>query len=264
MKKTVLYIIVMALTLTSCNTSKKILYLQDAKYNQPTEIATAASITVQPNDQISIVVSSRDPQLAALFNLPRVSYYSGNSNLNNINNQLSGYTIDEKGEIDFPVLGKLHVAGMTKTQIAERVKTDLMKDNLCKDPVVTVEFMNLNVSIIGEVAKPGKYFIDKDRLTLTEALSMAGDLTIYGRRDSVMVIREDNGQRTIYPIDLRSQAFFDSPAYYLKQNDVVYVKPNKVRAGQSTLNENSVKSVSLWISVLSVLSTLFLWLKYYN
>ena len=174
------------------------------------------------------MVSSKDPQLAALFNLTRVQYRAGSSDLRsgNINGEISGYTLDDKGNIDFPVVGTLHIAGMTKSQIATLVKKRLMEENLVNDPVVTVEFMNLY------------------------------DLSIYGKRDAIFVIREENGERVTHWVDIRSKDLFNSPVYYLKQNDVVYVQPNKVRAGQSTINENSVKSVSLWISIGSLLSSL--------
>lgn len=254
--KKILLMAMLALALASCNTSKKIVYFQDIQVNRPEAITEARDITVQPKDQISILVSSKDPQLAALFNLPRVQYRVGDNNMQNTNGDVSGYTLDTEGYIDFPVLGRLYVAGMTKSEIASYIKKRLMDENLINDPVVTVEFMNLYYSILGEVNNPGKYMITKDQITLLEALSMAGDLTIYGKRDAVFVVREEDGQRVTHWVDLRTQDLFHSPVYYLKQNDVIYVQPNKVRAGQSTINENSVKSVSLWISIASFLSSL--------
>lgn len=254
--KKILLMAMLALALASCNTSKKIVYFQDIQVNRPEAITEARDITVQPKDQISILVSSKDPQLAALFNLPRVQYRIGDNNMQNTNGDVSGYTLDTEGYIDFPVLGRLYVAGMTKSEIASYIKKRLMDENLINDPVVTVEFMNLYYSILGEVNSPGKYMITKDQITLLEAISMAGDLTIYGKRDAVFVVREEDGQRVTHWVDLRTQDLFHSPVYYLKQNDVIYVQPNKVRAGQSTINENSVKSVSLWISIASFLSSL--------
>ncbi len=254
--KKILLMAMLALALASCNTSKKIVYFQDIQVNRPEAITEARDITVQPKDQISILVSSKDPQLAALFNLPRVQYRVGDNNMQNTNGDVSGYTLDTEGYIDFPVLGRLYVAGMTKSEIASFIKKRLMDENLINDPVVTVEFMNLYYSILGEVNNPGKYMITKDQITLLEAISMAGDLTIYGKRDAVFVVREEDGQRVTHWVDLRTQDLFHSPVYYLKQNDVIYVQPNKVRAGQSTINENSVKSVSLWISIASFLSSL--------
>lgn len=254
--KKILLMAMLALALASCNTSKKIVYFQDIQVNRPEAITEARDITVQPKDQISILVSSKDPQLAALFNLPRVQYRVGDNNMQNTNGDVSGYTLDTEGYIDFPVLGRLYVAGMTKSEIASYIKKRLMDENLINDPVVTVEFMNLYYSILGEVNSPGKYMITKDQITLLEAISMAGDLTIYGKRNAVFVVREEDGQRVTHWVDLRTQDLFHSPVYYLKQNDVIYVQPNKVRAGQSTINENSVKSVSLWISIASFLSSL--------
>ena len=242
MKNHLLYLLFSLALLSSCNTSKEIIYFQDVEVNSPEAVAPPQDITVQPKDQISIVVSSKDPELAALFNLTRVQQRVGSTGLNNSNNngEISGYTLDDKGAIDFPAL----------------VKQRLKEENLVNDPVVTVEFMNLSFSVLGEVKTPGKYSISKDYITLLEAISMAGDLTIYGKRDAIFVIREDNGERVTHWVDLRSCDLFKSPVYYLKQNDVVYVQPNKVRAGQSTLNENSVKSVGLWISIGSFLTSL--------
>ena len=258
MKKRFLTLLLGIVLLTSCNTSKEIIYFQDIVVNQPETISGARDITVQPKDQISIMVSSKDPQLAALFNLTRVQYRAGSTDLRtgSNNGEISGYTLDDKGDIDFPIIGTLHIAGMTKSQIAALVKKRLMEENLVNDPVVTVEFMNLYFSVLGEVKTPGKYAITKDQITHLEAISMAGDLSIYGKRDAIFVIREENGERVTHWVDIRSKDLFNSPVYYLKQNDVVYVQPNKVRAGQSTINENSVKSVSLWISIGSFLSSL--------
>lgn len=251
MNKIAMTLLAGVLFLASCKTSEKILYFQDVSVNSPEPIGTSRDITVQPLDQISIVVNSKDPQLAALFNLVRPQAGSGGAGSGPL-----GYTLDAEGNIDFPILGTLHIAGMTKGQIATLIKQRLMAENLIKDPVVTVEFMNLYFSVLGEVKSPGKYTITKDRVTLLEALSMAGDLTITGRRDGILVIREEGGERVTHWVDIRSKDLFDSPVYHLKQNDVVYVQPNKVRAGQSTLNENNVKSVSLWISLGSFLTSL--------
>lgn len=259
MKKLLVSLTLLLTMLASCKTEEKILYFQDIVVNQPEAIQGARDITVQPKDQISIVVSSKDPQLAALFNLvqaqPRLSGGAGASSMAG-SGAVSGYTLDDQGNIDFPVLGTLHIAGMTKSQIAALVKGKLISENLVKDPVVTVEFMNLYFSILGEVKNPGKYNITKDQITLLEAIAMAGDLSITGKRDAIFVIREEEGQRITHWVDLRSKDLFQSPVYYLKQNDVIYVQPNKMRAGQSTINENNVKSVSLWISLASFLTSL--------
>ena len=253
-----LYLLFAALlSLSACNTSKKILYVQNMPFDSLVAVERAAEIKIQPQDQLSIVVTSRDPELSLPFNLPRANVQLGSASVSSAsNNGILGYTVDASGNIDFPILGELHVEGLTRKELSVLVKERLVSSGLLKDPVVTVEFMNLYISVLGEVANPGRVTIQKDRITLLEALSQAGDLTIYGKRDGVIVIREDGDDRISYKVDLRDVSLFTSPAYYLQQNDVVYVEPNAVRAGQSTINENSMKSVSMWISIASFLMTL--------
>jgi polysaccharide export outer membrane protein len=243
----------------SCNTPKKIVYWQDYADGLSDKIEPNAGIVIQPKDMLSIVVSSKTPELAAPFNLPVASYQAGSEMMSSAgNSRLLGYIVDNDGNIDFPTLGKLKVAGLTRWQLSEMVKAKLIDDGQIKDPIVTTEFMNFRISVMGEVGSPNTYNISGDRVTLLEALSMAGDLTIQGRRDNVSVIREKDNVRTLYRVDLRSKKLFDSPVFYLQQNDIVYVEPNKVRTGQSTINENNFKSVSLWMSMASFLITLTL------
>jgi len=245
-------------TLTSCNTSKNILYLQNTPLQTPTKVKTGSNITIQSKDMVSIIVSSKDQELAALFNLTRYQSMVGPAGTTSQRGEVSGYTVDTEGYIDFPVIGKLKVVNLSRHQVATLIKDTLINSNLIKDPVVTVDFMNLYLSVMGEVKNPGRYKIERDQITILDAISMSGDLTIFGKRDGILVIRETNGERTIYKVDLRSAELFDSPVYYLQQNDIIYVEPNKIRAGQSTINENNVKSVSLWISVASLISTVAL------
>lgn len=246
MNKLFLCILSGTLLFSSCNTSKEILYLQDVVYDQPDTIKNTQDITLQPKDQISIVVSCKEPQLASLFNLSTAG--------NGTSSSPSGYTLDDNGDIELPVLGNLHVGGMSKKEVSTLVKQRLVDEDYIKDPVVTVEFMNLYFSVLGEVASPGKYDITKDRINLLEALSMAGDLTITGKRNTVTVTREENNQRKIHKVDLRSKKLFESPVYYLKQNDIIYVEPNKKRSGET--RNNNVKSISLWTSIVSMFTSI--------
>ena len=155
------------------------------------------------------------------------------------------------------MLGKLHVQDMTREEVAVYIKKELQSHDLIKDPVVTVEFMNLSVNVMGEVNRPGRYNIDKDHLTILDALSQAGDLTIYGKREKVLVLRNENGKQRVYGINLCSaDHLYSSPVYYLQQNDVVYVEPNDTKARQSTVNGNNVRSTSFWISLASLLTTI--------
>ncbi|MDR3246371.1 MAG: polysaccharide biosynthesis/export family protein [Prevotellaceae bacterium] len=252
-------LLLLCLLLFSCNTSKKIVYLQDSVDGVPEKTEPNLGIVIQPKDMLSIVVSSKTPELAAQFNLPLASYQAGSEiTSSGSNSRLLGYVVDNEGNIDFPTLGKLKVAGFTRWQLSGMIKQKLIDDGQLKDPIITIEFMNFRVSVIGEVGSPGTYNVTGDRVTLFEALSLAGDLTIHGKRDNVSVIREKNNERTAYKVDLRTKNLFNSPVYYLQQNDIVYVEPNKVRAGQSTINENNFKSVSLWMSMASFLITLTL------
>ena len=170
---------------------------------------------------------------------------------------MSGYTVDSKGNIDFPVLGEIHIAGMTREEVAAYIKKELQSHDLIKDPVVTVEYMNLSVAVMGEVNNPGRFSIDKDNLTILDALSQAGDLTIYGKREKVLVLRQEEEKQRVYGVNLCSaEHLYTSPAYYLQQNDVVYVEPNATKARQSTVNGNNVRSTSFWISLASLLTSI--------
>lgn len=246
----------------SCSAPSQVTYFQDLRPGESEQkVVSATEIKVRPGDKLSIIVNSRDPQLTQLFNLPYVAQQIGQgsvaaNNTTNSSQGVSGYTVDEQGMIDFPVLGKIEIAGKNREEIAAFIKGELFAKNLVKDPVVTVEYMNLCISVLGEVTKPGRYSIDRDKVTVLDAISMAGDLTIYGKREKVLVLREENGVQHVYGINLCSaEHLYTSPVYYLRQNDVVYVEPNNVRARQATVNGNNVRSTSFWISLASLLTT---------
>jgi polysaccharide export outer membrane protein len=244
--------------LTSCNpeTYKKINYLQDVSGNTTMQMKVNQGIIIQPQDQLSIIVTSRDPRMATAFNLSVSTYYSGSELAANGSSQhITGYIVSNEGDIEFPSLGKLHVAGLNRWELQDLIKDRLAETGLLKDAVVTVEFLNFKISVLGEVTSPGTYSVTGDKITILQALALARDLTIYGQRDNVQVIREQNGERQIYVLDLTNSGIFDSPGYYLQQNDVVYVTPSKVRAGQGEINENYFKSGNFWISLASISMT---------
>lgn len=252
---TILRVLAAAALLGSCATPK-VAYFQDVQPGTPEQVLNRLDIRVRPEDKISIIVNSKDPLLMELFNLPTVSRQIGSGSSGSSSQGISGYTVDKSGNIDFPVLGAVHVAGMTREEIASYIKEELVEKNLVKDPIVTVEFQNLTVSVLGEVASPGRYNIDKDRLSLLDAISMAGDLTINGKRDNVLVQREENGKKVLYKVDLNSGLdLYASPVYYLQQNDIIYVEPNSMRARQATVNGNSIRTPSFWISLVSLATT---------
>ncbi|MDL2264892.1 polysaccharide biosynthesis/export family protein [Parabacteroides sp. OttesenSCG-928-G07] len=247
-------ILLMTLLVSSCGSRKNIVYLQDLETHNQEVITNEYEIKVHRDDMLSIMVNSQNPELALPFNMPTVSYQLGTAGGNVSQQRVLGYLVDADGNIDFPILGKLHVEGLTRRQLVQLIKEKLISEDLIKDPIVTVEFRNFKVSVIGEVNNPGSFNISSERVTLLDALSMAGDLTIYGKRDRVVVIREDGNERTIGYHDLRSADIFTSPYYYLQQNDIIYVEPNKSKAGQSNINQNN--SVSVWISGLSFISSM--------
>ena len=254
MKKLVNFVILSCCVLFSCKTSQKVVYMQDAVAGLPKETSSNAGITVQPKDVLSIVVSSRNPELATGFNLPLQQYYAGSTEASSAYNYRQlGYQVDLEGYIDFPVLGRLRVAGLTRERLSAMIKARLQED-LIRDAIVTVDFMNFKVSVLGEVNNPGTFSVSDDRITLLEALGRASDLTIYGRRDNVLVRRETEGRVVFYRVDLRTEAFLTSPAYFLQQNDVVYVEPNNTMVARSRINEN--RSLGVWISLASFLTSL--------
>ena len=229
----------------SCKTVDKINYMQDIKANDIIN-TTPKDIRLLPGDQISVFVKSKDDVLTEHFNI----------SLPNMQKTLS-YTIDPNGEVDFPMVGKIKLSGETRSEAAETIKSKLIEEYGVKDAIVTLDFANLRVSVLGEVNKPGNISIDKDNINILEALSMAGDMTIYGKRNDIMVVRDNGSQKETYIVNLTSaKETMSSPAYYLKQNDIVYVPANKTRQRQTTINGNNVLSTSFWVSVASLITTI--------
>ena len=254
--------------LTGCSTPKDVAYFQDT-VETVIPISNPQQIRIEPNDKLSIIVKSVDSKLSNMFNLPiyteRVGRMSETvtgadqsmlGNYTNISEGMSFYTVSPEGFIDFPVLGNLYVKGMTRSELSGFIKGELMGKDLVKDPIVTVEFLNLGVSIMGEVNSPGRYSIKEDQVNILEALSMAGDLTIQGKRENVAVLREESDGLHSYRVDLTNfQELAGSPAYYLKQGDIIYVEPNDIRKRETTNNGNNVLSTSFWISAAGLLTS---------
>lgn len=256
-KHTFYSILIALFALTSCGTVKDIAYFQNKVVDHPEAIDKHAGIVIQAKDMLSIVVSSRNPELVAMFNLPVVTYQAGSEVVSTgYSQRLMGYVVDNDGYIDFPVLGPIKVSGLTRWELSELIKNKLLKDGLLTDAVVTVEFMNFKISVIGEVNAPGTYTIEGDKVTILQAISLAKDLTIFGLRENVSVIRERDGERTIYEVNLCDVSLFKSPAYYLQQNDVVYVQPSEIKARQSTTDDKALRMTSIFVSGGSLLVSL--------
>lgn len=238
--------------LASCNARKDIVYLQDNKVDQVAAIANQYTIRIEPGDQLQIVVSCKDPELAAILNMPLVSFQTSTSTVNSTNSIIT-YTVNSDGTIDFPIIGSIQVGGLTREEARNLIATKIKESELIQDFVVTVNYANLKIYITGEVNSPGAYSITDNNVNVLQAISMARDLTIHGRRDEVYVIREQQQQRVTYQMDLRSDSIFQSPAYYLKQNDVIYVAPSRMRANQSTVSGNTFQNATFWVSVATAL-----------
>lgn len=239
----------------SCASQHKIAYLQDVREDYTSTIGKEQNALIRPSDWISILVSSKDIELTQMFNLPIVSSSMvGNGISSGNTSRISGYLVDDGGCINFPQLGVIEVKNLTLVELSNLIKKRLIDEGYIQDPVITTQFLNFSVSVIGEVAKPGTFSTSTGRITILEALSMAGDLTIYGKRENVKVIREENEERKVVAIDLRSKRLLSSPYYYLQQNDVVYVEPNTAKAGQREINQN--RSIGTFASIISVLISL--------
>ncbi|WP_293716330.1 polysaccharide biosynthesis/export family protein [uncultured Parabacteroides sp.] len=237
--------------LSSCGSVKDIAYLQGEDLLNKATVIDTVTLKIQKDDLLDINVSCPNPELLRPF-LRYGSQYDNNGGMGGGNS--SGYLVEADGTINFPLLGEIKVTGLTRRELIGLIQNRLEKEGYIKAPVVTVRFLNFRISILGEVSNPGTYSISSERITLFEALSMAGDLTIHGRRNRVAVIRETNGVRTILYHDLRSRDIFQSPDYYLKQNDMVYVEPNRVRAETSV--QNQFTNVGTWITLISFLASM--------
>lgn len=242
-----------ALLLSACHAQQNVIYLQDIEADGQVMAQAERLLTFKPGDKLSINVNSAaTPDQALRYTTALVTTKSagiGSSQYQTL------YTVAEDGTITIPGLDRVKAAGLTRAELTEVVQQSLRKE-LLYDAVVTIDCYQRYVTVLGEVKMPGRFEITKDRMTILEALGAAGDLNIQAKREDIVVVREENGQRSTYHLDLRSKDIFSSPAYYLQQNDVVYVQPNKYRSGQSTINDNSFRSVATWLSVASVLTSI--------
>jgi len=247
----------------SCTSTKQVAYFQDLNPGDQNAIITARPIRFEPNDKVSIIVSTSDGRLNSLFNLTVARNTigsggaSGSMSGSGSDGGTAAFTIDSHGDINFPVLGKLHVAGMTREELAEYVRRELISRDLAKNPIVTVEYLNLTVTVLGEVGSPGRQVINREGYSILDAIGQAGDLTIYGQRDNIKVLREENGMQKVYEVNLNDgRRLIQSPVYFLRQNDVIYVEPNNTKKRNSTPNGNSALTPAFWISMASFLASM--------
>ncbi|MGN6211724.1 polysaccharide biosynthesis/export family protein [Parafilimonas sp.] len=256
-----LFLFVAIISLISCTPTKNIPYFEDLSDTSKIYIQAIKEtydVVLQPDDLIGISVSSNNPDATAVFNMGG-SLIQPPQNItgiptqspaaNTTSNPVNSYLLDKQGMIDFPVLGKLSVKGLTVTQFKDSLKIKL--DQYLQEPVVNIRLLNYKITVLGEVVRPATYSIPSERITVIDAIGMAGDLTIYGKRDNVLLIREEAGKRKFIHLNLNSSNIFESPYYYLKQNDIIYIEPGKAKVAD--LNANTLRTVTVVASVLSVL-----------
>ena len=240
--------------MTGCVTQKKVLYLQDLDKNDKLEINNGYDLKITYDDLLGISVHSRNPELTVPFTLQ--SGGSAGTSAPGASGGSAGqiqYLVDSHGNIDFPVLGSLHVVGMTRLELTNYIRNRLIEEDYIKDPIVIVKFLNFKVAVLGDIGA-GVINVTSDRITIFEAISQSGDLAITGRRHNVMVLREENGTRVPYYLDLRSKEVFNSPCYYLKQNDMIYVEPN--RTSTKAHNATEFKSFGTWMGFFSFIASM--------
>lgn len=244
-----IHLLLLPFLFAACQSYKKVPYLQDtAVVNNAMQSEYLYDAKIMPKDLLTIVVSCTSPELAEPFNLT-VATSNGSGTSINAQSVLQQYLVDNEGKVDFPVLGELKLGGLTKKQ-AEKMIVDRLKPYIKETPIVTVRMVNYKISVIGEVARPGTFTISNEKVNLLEALAMAGDMTVYGLRDNIKLIREsDTGKQEIVTLDLNKAETLISPYYWLQQNDIIYVTPNKAKARNSDIGN----STSLWFSATSIL-----------
>lgn len=239
----------LVVALAGCTGSKNVAYIQGAGEEDAEEFVQSTPLydaRILPKDLLTITVSATDPEAVQPFNLTVPSMTTGVSTYSQP--QLMPYLVDNNGQINFPVLGMVTLSGLTKRE-AEQKMTELLGQYLKEAPVVTVKFVNYKISVLGEVARPNTFTISNEKVNLLEALAMAGDMTIWGRRDNVKIIREDMyGNQKVILMDLNDKNLIYSPYYFLQQNDVVYVEPNKTKAKNSEIGS----ATNIWLSATSI------------
>lgn len=247
--------------LNSCSTTKKVPYFQDITASGQSNVEKAAvfeGLTIDPDDILSISLVTVDPATGMPVN--QLAGQTVNSNAvaaiataGSTTSASSGFLVDQNGEVDLSIIGKVKVAGLTTYQARELLKSKAAV--FYKDPNVQVRYANFKVTVLGEVARPSSYILPNEKVSVLDALGMAGDLTIFGKRENVLLIRDNDGKKQFARLDLNSSRIFDSPFYYLKQNDVIYVEPNKGKA--ASLNQARTQTFAVIGTVLSVLIVLF-------
>lgn len=237
--------------LFSCVNTKKAVYFSDLNSSVIQQTGTLdLEPVIQKNDLLSITVSSLNPEASQMFNNTSIAPGVNFTNNGNTVTEAVGYLVNTEGYIQFPVLGNIKAAGLTKKQLKDNITKGLVEGKLLVDPIVSVRYLNYKVTVIGEVGRPSVLNIPNEKVTLLEALGLAGDLTLYARRDNILIIRDENGTKTFQRVNLNTDEIFRSPYYYLKSNDVVYVEPNRQKIANTS---NSSRWIPVFFSAVSAI-----------
>ncbi|WP_417195039.1 polysaccharide biosynthesis/export family protein [Bizionia sp.] len=246
-------ILLLIVVVSSCVTSKEVIYFQDEPVSEYNDIPMNSDIVYKPNDLIFISVGG-DADAVAPFNLPAVSYSVSSVNAN-ADLKMPTYLIDKNGNIEYPVLGTIKLGGLTREDATSYLKKEISK--YVKDPVINIRLINFTITVLGEVRNPGTFTVEDERISLIEALGLAGDLTIYGKRENVFLIRERDGKKVFTKFDLTKISTITSPNYYLEQNDVLVIEPNSAKIRSASYNQNNGVIISA-VGTLATILAIFL------
>ncbi|MEO8764894.1 MAG: polysaccharide biosynthesis/export family protein [Ginsengibacter sp.] len=235
----------------SCISSRKTVYFYDVKDTTYLQSARDVQTPLHENDILSISISSLNAEASAIFNTTN-DFVGRSTTATGGNSQTSGYLINSDGFIQLPLLGNIKAAGLTKTQLKKNITDTILARKLLIDPIIDIRYLNFEVTVIGEVAHPTVITVPSEKISLIKALGLAGDLTIYGKRQTVLLIREEDGRRKTRHIDLNSSNFFNSPYYYLQPNDVVYVEPNKAKVASASRSQQLLPLILGSLSIIVV------------
>ena len=228
-KGVLFYLLIIVILISSCTNTKKFIYFNNVQDTVYSSNFNTSAYLIKPNDILSISISSLNNEASAIFNPDNAQNQGRSTTVTGTQTEAGGYLVSNSGTIQLPLLGKIQAAGITKEELKNTITNLILSKKLLIDPIVEIRFLNYEVTVIGEVAHPTVITVPSERISLLKALGLAGDLTIYGRRDNVLLIREENGKKRTRHIDLTSSNFLNSPYYYLQPNDVVYITPNKAK-----------------------------------
>jgi polysaccharide biosynthesis/export protein len=243
------FVVLLLILVTSCTNTRKSVYFYNVQDTTFLPRGPEIETPIQPNDILSITVSSLNAEASAMFN-PTINYNVRSTTVTGNSNEAGGYLVDPEGYIQFPVLGNIKASGLTKEELRDKITNMILSKKLLVDPLVDIRYLNFEVTVLGEVNHPTVITVPSEKISLLKALGLAGDLTIYGKRENVLLIREENGVKKTRHINLNSSDFFDSPYYYLQPNDVVYVEPDKAKIASASRTQ---QWIPVFLSSLSVI-----------